>query len=67
MKLMVLSFFFFFQNEHELGRIITKRVYKETYTHIGESSSDQVQEDETPYIALRTISLLDWNIKKSTC
>ena len=31
--------------------IITKRVYKETYTHIGESSSDQVQEGETTYIA----------------
>ena len=43
---------------HYLGRIITKRLYKEAYTQIGESPSDQVQENETTYIAFRTDYLM---------
>ena len=39
---------------HQLGRIITKRMYKKGYTHIGESPYAQDQENETTYIAFRT-------------
>ena len=45
---------FFFQMKllsHQLGRTITKRLYKEAYTQIGESPSAQYQENEITYIA----------------
>ena len=54
--------FFFSKNKllsHQLGRIITQRVYKETYLHIGESSSDQVKEGEPTYNGWRTLGIPD--------
>ena len=39
---------------HQLGRIITRRLYKEAYTQNGESPSDQDQENETTYIVFQT-------------
>ena len=54
----ILFYFFFFSKikllSHWLGRIITRRLYKEAYTQNGESPSDQNQENETTYIVFQT-------------
>ena len=39
---------------HQLGMIITKRMYKKAYTQFRKSPSTQGQENETTYIAFRT-------------
>ena len=47
---------FFFQNEATFS--LVRKDYYKAYTQIGESPSDQVQENETTYIAFQTNYLM---------